>query len=556
MKFEDFVSRFEFKRPNKDGFMCVCPAHEDSKHGPSLSISRANDGGVLIKCFAGCTAVQICQSLNLTLKDLFAKESPVKFTPPPIREKSRNPDTTEVKPVIEAIYSYRDVDGRELYQAIRLRPKSFRQRHQTESGWVWNMDNVIRVLYRMPEISKSQIVWIVEGEKDADNLSSIGIPATCNVGGAGKWLDSYTESLSGKDIVICGDNDKPGESHVAMVFESIAGKAKTVRTVKLPGMIKDVSDYMATFKDRQEAIVALQELASCAFPHIKGHSMPVYSIGELESDYRRFVRSMGKNALSLGKWLPTLGNNLRFLVPGELVFIIGDTGIGKTGILQQIAKSALPLPTLMFELELPKEMMFERFAAMTTRMTCQEVERAYQNADDSISEQLDFRLSGLCICPVSRITVAQMEEIIMRAELKMGERPKVVLIDYIQLIQAQGPNRREKVSDIAEQLKVMAKATRTIVIVASQISRPKDVDKKWEPSLHSAKESGSIEASCGLLISAWRDFDDLNALNIRVLKSTKGGTGTFVKCNFDGSRMIITERPTFSDSDINQPHNS
>lgn len=542
MKFEDFISRFEFKKSNKDGFMCVCPAHEDSKKGPSLSVRPARDGGVLIKCFAGCTPEQICESLHLTMKDLFSGEAPVKFIPPPIRNKSEKSSNPEVKSVIETTYSYHDVDGKELYQAIRLKPKSFRQRHETESGWVWNMDGVIRVLYRLPEITKSQTVWIVEGEKDADNLSLLGMQATCNIGGAGKWLDSYTESISGKDIVICGDNDSPGKKHVEMVFESIAGKAKTVRIVNLPATIKDVSDYIATFKEPSEASAALMEMMSAAYPHIKGHSLPVYSIGEIESDYRRFVRSMGKNAFSLGKWLPTLGNKLRFLVPGELVFIIGDTGIGKTGILQQIAKSALPLPTLMFELELPKEMMFERFAAMTTRMTCQEIESAYQSADESISDQLDSRLSGLCICPMSRISVSQMEDIVMRSELKMGERPKVVLIDYIQLVQSEGPNRREKMSDIAEQLKIMAKTTRTIVIVASQISRPKDVDKNWEPSLHSAKESGSIEASCGLLLSAWQDLEESGVLNIKVLKSTKGGTGTFVKCNFDGARMIITER--------------
>jgi replicative DNA helicase len=259
---------------------------------------------------------------------------------------------------------------------------------------------------------------------------------------------------------------------------------------------------------------------------------------------------MGENAFSLGKWLPTLGIKLRSLVPGELVFFIGDTGTGKTGILQQVAKAALPLPTLMFELELPKEMMFERFASMSSRLTGEQVEQAYQSSDDSIAEQLGKHYDRLLICPVARLSVKQMEEIIMRSELKLGERPRVVLIDYIQLIKGDGENRREKISDIAEELKVIAKATRTIVIVASQISRPKDVDKDWEPSLHSAKESGSIEASCGLLISAWKDTEDEGALNLRVLKSTKGGTGTFVKCNFDGARMIITERSRVSDTDV------
>ena len=507
----------------------------------------------MIKCFAGCTSEQIVGALGLKLKDLFAKEAPVKFTPPKTKETKGGKIEPDVLPVIEKTYSYEDESGLELYQAVRMKPKSFRQRHKVNGAWIWSMDGVERVLYRLPKIKAAQTIWITEGEKDVENLVALGFEATCNVGGSKSWLESYGENFTGKDAVICGDNDKPdpktgrrpGSDYVQKVSETIAAFAKTVRTIKLPETVKDVSDFIAGFKSTDEAKLALQDMAGAAHPHIKGHYLPVYSIAECESDYRRFVRSMGENSFSLGKWLPTLGVNLRSLVPGELVFLIGDTGTGKTGLLQNIARAALPLPTLLFELELPKEIMFERFASMSAKMTGEEVERAYQSSDESISVQLEKQYSKLLLCPVARLSVRQMEEIIMRSELKMGDRPRVVLIDYIQLVAGEGESRREKISDIAEELKVIAKTTRTIVIVASQISRPKDVDKDWEPSLHSAKESGSIEASCGLLISAWKDVSDATALNLRVLKSTKGGTGTFVKCNFDGARMIITERSKF-----------
>jgi 5S rRNA maturation endonuclease (ribonuclease M5) len=549
MKFEDFISRFPKTRKTQQGFLVPCPAHEDST--PSLHVCPERNGGVLLKCFGGCTIEAVVGALGLTVKDLFAESKAVKFTPP-VKEFSAKPAATE-KPVIEKIYSYRDANGDEVYQALRMKPKSFRQRHKVDGKWQWTMDGVIRVLYRLPEILASQKVFVVEGEKDAENLAALGFCATCNVGGAGKWLDSYSESLAGKDVVICGDNDEAGEKHKELVFESIAETSKTVKILKLPSSVKDASDYIAQFATQAEATLAIQELESLAHPHIKGHALPIYTIGELEADYKRFVRSMGENSFSLGKWLPSLGMKLRALVPGELVFIIGDTGTGKTGLLANIARAALPLPTLFFELELPKELMFERFASMTAKMSGEMIETAYQSADDSMKDRLDAQLRNLCICPVSRLTVEKMENIIMRSDLKFGERPRVVLIDYIQLVSGSGANRREKISDIAEDLKVMAKATRTIVIVTSQIARPKNVDDNWEPGLHDAKESGSIEASCGLLIAAWQDKKKDGILNLRVLKSTKGGTGTFVQCNFDGARMIITEKSKFEDADI--PHN-
>lgn len=558
MTYEAFISRFEHKDKTQHGFMVCCPAHPDSIKGKSLHICPARDGGVLLKCFAGCTTESVVAKLGLGMKDLFAKEAVKKFIPPPPREEStkKKCDDPDVKPQIEKIYSYQDANGREVYQAIRMKPKSFRQRHFAEGNWEWNMDGVERVLYRLPKILAAKQVWIVEGEKDAENLSSLGFEATCNVGGAGKWLDSYSESLIGKEVVICGDNDEPGKKHVELVFESLAGKAKSVKILKLPEATKDVSDYIATFKESKEAAAALNDLASDAHPHVNGKSLPLYTISELEDDYRRFVRSMGTNSFSWGLWLPTLGVKLRPSMPGELVFIIGDTGTGKTGLLQNIAKAAKQLPRIMFELELPKEAMFERFATMSSRMTGDKIEEAYQSCDESSAPEIDNAYPNLLLCPVGKISVKQIEDIVMRSELKLGERPKMVLIDYIQLISATGANRREKISDVAEELKIMAKTTRTIVVVASQIARPKDVGADWEPSLHSAKESGSIESSCGLLISAWQDMKEHGALNLRVLKATRGGTGTFVQCNFDGARMIITERSKFSDvAETRSPYN-
>ena len=560
MTFEQFIAPFDRPRKTGKGVLVRCPAHDDDPKTPSLSVSPANDGGVLLKCFAGCTAPQIVGSLGLTMRDLFAKERAVKFTLPPARAESKKPDQPDVKPVIEKIYSYRDANGREVCQAIRMKPKSFRQRHRNPEfdncppedrvgvkEWLWTMDGVERVLYRLPQVLATQTVWLTEGEKDVDNLVTLGFEATTNIGGSKSWLDTYAESLAGKDVVICGDNDKAGAGYVDTVFAAVSATAKSVRIVKLPDSVKDVSDYIASFKTPDEAKSALHDLVAQSCPTIKGHNLPVYSLAEIEFDYRRFVRAMGENSYSLGRWLPTLGINLRPLVPGELVFFIGDTGTGKTAILAQIAKSAQPLATLMFELELPKELMFERFVSMAIQQTGAEVEKNYQSYDGDSSEDIARVFPKLLICPSSRITTKQMEEIILRSELKMGERPKLVLIDYIQLVGGGGESRRERISDIAEELKIIAKATRTIIIVTSQISRPKDVDEKWEPSLHSAKESGSIEASCGMLISAWRDLKDGTALNLRVLKSTKGGTGTFVKCNFDGARMIITERSKFQE---------
>ena len=45
-----------------------CPAHDD--RSPSLSVKLADDGRILLHCFAGCDVEEICASLGLRLADL------------------------------------------------------------------------------------------------------------------------------------------------------------------------------------------------------------------------------------------------------------------------------------------------------------------------------------------------------------------------------------------------------------------------------------------------------------------------------------------------------
>lgn len=540
MRFEDFIQRFEKKAKTPRGYMVRCPAHDDGKS--SLSVGKAKDGGVLLKCFAGCDAPSIVTAMGLELKDLFAKETRRDFKPyakcPPQKAKQEKESAPDVKPEIEKIYSYTDALGRELYQAIRMKPKSFRQRHGKDGKWIWNMDGVERVLYRLPEVMKSESVWIVEGEKDADNLAALGFCATCNVGGAGKWLDGYTEVLKGKDVVICGDNDEPGQKHVELVFESIAEKARSVRVIKLPGGHKDASDFISA--SPTTAAQDLKHLAADTVPHVGGIRMPIYSMADIEPSYHRLVTQPDDQRIDLGNWLPSFRSRIRPLTPGSLVLIQGDTGIGKTNILQSIAEAFQSVYTLMFEMELPKEDMFERFCAARLGVEARQVENEYRDYGMNGPATMTKMFPKLFICPESKLTIERIEAIVLKSELKMGCKPMIVLVDYAQLITGKGQSRYERASSVAEGLKVLAKETNTVVFVTSQIDRGSAKD--GENGLHSAKDSGSLENSAGLVLGVDRNFDDKYLMQIKVLKATKGGTGLVIDCDFDGARSRITER--------------
>ena len=48
-----------------------------------------------------------------------------------------------------------------------------------------------------------------KAKKTLISLWSIGIPATCNPGGAGKWRPDFNSLFTGKEVAIFPDNDEP-----------------------------------------------------------------------------------------------------------------------------------------------------------------------------------------------------------------------------------------------------------------------------------------------------------------------------------------------------------
>lgn len=160
------------------------------------------------------------------------------------------------KPHIIATYDYVDESGTLLFQVCRLEPKDFRQRRPDENGaWEWKTKGVRRVPYRLPELlaNPGRSVVVAEGEKDVDALRQLGLLATCNAGGAGKWKAEHAAFLSGRNVVVIPDRDDVGRDHAEQVAASLQGIAKTVRVVKLPTG-KDASDWIAAGGTRDELL--------------------------------------------------------------------------------------------------------------------------------------------------------------------------------------------------------------------------------------------------------------------------------------------------------------
>jgi hypothetical protein len=289
------------------GYRCRCPAHDD--HDPSLSIVERG-GKVLLKCRAGCAQDAVIDALRQL--GLWHEHDPT--------ERDR-------KGRIVATYSYRDAAGELRYQVVRFEPKDFRQRRPNGSpdAWLWNMEGVEPLPYRLPELlnDPAATVFIPEGEKDVDNLAEIGILATCNHGGAGNWRPEISRWLAGRHVVIPPDNDGPGESHARDVAAKLAGIAASVRVLELPGLLPkgDVSDWIAAGGTADE----LERLAATA--PIVGESAPDAAIDIAPLSLERWLkREIPEPDFLLGELLSTTSR----------VLLVGPTGRGKTNFLMAL----------------------------------------------------------------------------------------------------------------------------------------------------------------------------------------------------------------------------
>lgn len=108
-------------------------------------------------------------------------------------------------------------------------------------------------LYRWSDVVSANPklpIVIAEGEKACDAIWKMGLPATTNPDGAGKWRQEDTATLltlaPGRKVIICPDNDPPsnpiGQKHADQIFQALKGKM-AVKVVMLPGLAEKGDAY-------------------------------------------------------------------------------------------------------------------------------------------------------------------------------------------------------------------------------------------------------------------------------------------------------------------------
>ena len=218
-----------------DQGIALCPLHDD--HQPSLSVD-ANK--CVFHCF-GCGAKGDLIEFERRVSGCSLTTAKKRIEK--LANRGGGSELRERR--IVARYVYKDNDGDPLFEKVRFKPKSFAFRHLSETGeWNWGLGDVQRLLYHLPEVRASDVVFVTEGEKDAESVTSLGFVATTNPGGAGKWLEEHSKALKGKKVIVLQDDDEPGRKHGRAVAESVTKYATEVRLLPPFENAKDVTAWL------------------------------------------------------------------------------------------------------------------------------------------------------------------------------------------------------------------------------------------------------------------------------------------------------------------------
>jgi len=231
---------------------------------------------------------------------------------------------------------------------------------------------------------------------------------------------------------------------------------------------------------------------------------------------------------------------------GELWVIGARPSMGKTAITLTLARNIALRGQVVLTLtqEDSNEMLVARQVAAAGRVNLADI-RSPQRAPDSmwagVTEGVEaLQNAKLVIDDQAALTLRDVRRKIQQTTRRHG-RPALVIIDYLQLMDAdgEGDNRNQALGAISNGLGRVAKELGTWIVLLSQLNRKAD-ERPTGPEMQDLRDSGDIEGAAHLIgllhREAMRKPTDQNKhhAELRVVKQKNGPTGT-VNLYFDGA---------------------
>ncbi len=229
----------------------------------------------------------------------------------------------------------------------------------------------------------------------------------------------------------------------------------------------------------------------------------------------------------------------------DLIIIAARPGMGKTSLVLGMALNITlkeKLPVALFSLEMSKHQVGQRLMSAQSRIDLQRFRDGKIKEDEWT--KLGRAVEKLAECKLYIDDTAFLTVMDLRSRARMMASTygiKMIIVDYLQLMQSTSNYRGNKVQEITEisqNLKSIAKELNIPVIAVSQLSREVEKRESKKPQLADLRESGSIEQDADLVAFVYRDeYYDENSnkkgeADLIIAKHRNGPTGK-VKLQFN-----------------------
>lgn len=196
--------------------------------------------------------------------------------------------------------------------------------------------------------------------------------------------------------------------------------------------------------------------------------------------------------------------------PGDLIYLGGRPGMGKTSLLDGIAFSAAMMDkrVAIFNLEMTTEQLIQRSIARLARIDSRMIRSGSMSADDESRYVMAVESLGKLPIIVDDTPSLTPSQLGIKLRRMSQERPiDLVIVDYVQLMKAdkETHNRTENISRISRDLKILAREFDVALIAAAQLNRNLEQRQDKRPLLSDLRDSGSIEQDGDIVIFAYRD---------------------------------------------------
>jgi len=245
-------------------------------------------------------------------------------------------------------------------------------------------------------------------------------------------------------------------------------------------------------------------------------------------------------------------DDLLTIKQGDMVIVGARPSAGKTSIGLQIALHiASEKPILFFSLEEPASQIADRYLTTMTGLgmrRIQEGRTTHEELDRLADAQASAQYTRLVVQDTPGLRVSDMRSMAMRLQAKRNEEWGAIMVDHMIKVRPENAtsNGHQKLTQVSQDLKNMARVMRVPIIVLTQLKRPTPQDEEKEPRMSDLRESGSIEEDADSILLIHRPERDrsYSVAKFLLAKQRTGPCGSF-ELMFDAEKMRFKPMKTF-----------